>query len=183
MREEGRCIEGQGEYRLNEGFVGATFRKVQGGGDGVGCARVVEDVEITILPDAKGLLVTADTAPSNRHESYLGQQRFDFVLPDEGPERTIGEKAYNDDALDPRLAEEGIEMISLHRVNGRPESKTQYSRPRRATHGAEQWNERLHGFTTIGDCEFVGKDQPLCFKDFSSSYPLTCCSEWFWSRF
>ena len=49
---------------------------------------------------------------------------------DELPERLIGDKAYDSDALDQTLAEEyGIEMISPNRVNRK--RKTQDGRPLR----------------------------------------------------
>ena len=131
MRDAGRCVEERGEYRLYECFVDATFSKAKGGGDGIGCTKVGKGVKIMVLVDARGLPVAVDTAPANRHESHLVQQMFDFMLPAEQPERIIGDKAYDDDALDADLANKGIEMISPHRSNRRPENKTQDGRPLR----------------------------------------------------
>jgi transposase len=48
---------------------------------------------------------------------------------DEIPERLIGDKAYDSDALDEQMSEYGIEMISPHRVGRR--NKTQDRRPLR----------------------------------------------------
>ena len=48
---------------------------------------------------------------------------------DELPERLIGDKAYDSDALDQQMSEYGIEMISPNRANRR--QKTQDGRPLR----------------------------------------------------
>ena len=53
------------------------------------------------------------------------------MLTDEVPERLIGDKAYDNDALDEKLAEQGIEMIAPHRSNRKEENKTQDGRPLR----------------------------------------------------
>lgn len=128
LRSAGRLVEEQGGYRVYECFVDATFSKAKGGGDGIGCTKVGKGVKIMVLVDARGLPVAVDTAPASRHESHLVQQMFDFMLPHERPERIIGDKAYDDDALDAALAKEGIEMIAPHRSNRRPENKTQDGR-------------------------------------------------------
>jgi transposase len=53
------------------------------------------------------------------------------MLPSQPPERVIGDKAYDSDALGDELAMKGIELISPHRSNRRPENKTQDGRPLR----------------------------------------------------
>lgn len=131
MRDAGRCVEERGGYRLYECFLDATFSKAKGGGDGIGCTKVGKGVKIMVLVDARGLPVAVDTAPANRHESRLVQRMFDFMLPLEGPQRIIADKAYDSDPLDAALAKEGIELISPHRSNRRPENKTQDGRPLR----------------------------------------------------
>lgn len=131
MRDAGRCVEERGGYRLYECFVDATFSKARGGGDGIGCTKVGKGVKIMVLIDALGLPVAVDTAPANRAECHLVQQMFDFMLPAEVPERIIGDKAYDSDALDAEVAELGSEMIAPHRKNRLPENKTQDGRPLR----------------------------------------------------
>jgi transposase len=49
---------------------------------------------------------------------------------DARPEHLIGDKAYDSDPLDARLAEQGIELIAPHRSN-RKKPKTQDGRPLR----------------------------------------------------
>jgi transposase len=117
MRDAGRCVEERGGYRLYECFIDATFSKARGGGDGIGATKVGKGVKIMVLVDARGLPVAVDTAPASPHESTLVQRLFDFMLPIEPPDRIIGDKAYDSDALDDRVAAEGAEMIAPHRSN------------------------------------------------------------------
>ncbi len=53
------------------------------------------------------------------------------MLPVEPPQRIIGDKTYDSDALDQDLADEGIELIAPHRSNRKAEHKTQGGRPMR----------------------------------------------------
>jgi transposase len=62
------------------------------------------------------------------HESTLVQGLFDFMLTGQMPERIIGDKAYDSDALDEAMADEGIEMIAPHRNNRKPENVAQNPR-------------------------------------------------------
>ncbi len=128
MRDAGRCVEQRDGYKLYECFIDGTFSKAKGGGDGIGCTKAGKGVKIMVLVDARGLPVAIDTAPGNPHESRLVQQLFDFMLPVELPERIIGDKAYDNDALDEELTEQGIELIAPHRRNRKPENKTQDGR-------------------------------------------------------
>jgi transposase len=131
MRDAGRLVEERGEYRLYECFVDETFSKARGGGDGIGCTRVGKGVKIMVLVDARGLPVAVNTMSANPHESKLVQGLFEFMLTAEMPERIIGDKAYDSDALDEEMAEKGVEMIAPHRSNRKPENVTQDGRPLR----------------------------------------------------
>jgi transposase len=131
MRDAGRCVEERDGYRLYECFIDGTFSKARGDGVGVGTTKAGKGVKIMVLVDARGLPVAVETASASPHESKLVQRLFDFMLTDEPPERVIGDKAYDSDALDEELAEEGIEMIAPHRKNRRPENVTQDGRPLR----------------------------------------------------
>jgi transposase len=64
------------------------------------------------------------------HEVTLVDATLDARFIDELPQRLIGDRAYDSDPLDERLAEKGIEMIAPHRSNRR-KSKTQDGRPLR----------------------------------------------------
>lgn len=59
------------------------------------------------------------------------QDTLDLFAGETWPDRLIGEKAYDSDALDDALAEFGLEMIAPHRKGRRPENVTQDGRPLR----------------------------------------------------
>jgi transposase len=117
MRDAGRCVEERGGYRLYECFIDGTFSKARGGGDGIGVTKAGKGVKIMVLVDACGLPVAVNTCSATPHESKLVQQLFDFMLTSVTPDRLIGDKAYDSDALDDQLACEGTDMIAPHRSN------------------------------------------------------------------
>jgi transposase len=131
MRDAGRFVEERDGYKLYECFIDGTFAKARGGGDGIGCTKAGKGVKIMVMIDAKGRPIAVDTMSASPHESQLVQGLFDFMLTEEMPERLIGDKAYDSDALDAMLAEHGIEMIAPHRKNRKPENVTQDGRPLR----------------------------------------------------
>lgn len=59
------------------------------------------------------------------------QQTLGFAEPEGQPQRLIGDKGYDSDALDRTLAELGIKMIAPHRSNRRSENVTQDGLPLR----------------------------------------------------
>lgn len=128
MREAGRLVEERGGYRLYECFIDATFSKAKSGGDGVGVTKAGKGVKIMVLVDARGLPVAVDTSSATPHESKLVQGLFDFMLTSVTPDRVVGDKAYDSDALDDMLAAQGTDLIAPHRSSRRPENKTQDGR-------------------------------------------------------
>jgi len=95
------------------------------------------------VADGNGLPVAAHVTSASPHEVTLVEETVSkcFVA-DEKPARLIGDRAYDSDPLDFRLAvEHGIELIAPHRSD-RQKSRTQDGRPlRRYTH---RWKvERL----------------------------------------
>ena len=145
MRDAGRMVEQRGGYKLYECFIDGTFSKARGGGEGVGCTRVGKGVKIMVIVDADGLPVSVDTMSATPHESRLVQGLFDFMLTRELPERIIGDKAYDSDALDQAMAARGVEMIAPHRSNRKVENVTQDGRPMRRY--ARRWTvERTIGW-------------------------------------
>jgi len=87
MRDAGRCVEERDGFRLYECFIDGTFSKAKGGGDGIGCTKAGKGVKIMVLVDARGLPVAIDTTSASPHESRLVQRLFDFMLPEQPPER------------------------------------------------------------------------------------------------
>lgn len=128
MREAGRLVEERGGYRLYECFIDATSSKAKSGGDGVGLTKAGKGVKIMVLVDARGLPVAVDTSSATPHESKLVQGLFDFMLTSVTPDRVVGDKAYDSDALDDMLAAQGTDLIAPHRSSRRPENKTQDGR-------------------------------------------------------
>ena len=145
MRDAGRFVEERGQYKLYECFIDGTFSKARGGGDGIGCTRVGKGVKIMVLVDARGLPVAVDTMSAAPHECTLVQGLFDFMLTEATPERIIGDKAYDSDALDKEMAAKGVEMIAPHRSNRKWVNATQDGRPLRRY--ARRWTvERTIGW-------------------------------------
>lgn len=121
-------VEERDGYKLYECYVDGSFSKAKGGGDGIGCTKAGKGVKIMIIVDAKGLPVAVNTGSASPHESKLVEPLFDFMMTVDFPEKLIGDKAYDSDELDERLDALGVEMISPHRSNRRPENKTQDGR-------------------------------------------------------
>ena len=128
MRDAGELVQERDGFRLYECFVDGTFSKAKGGGDGIGVTKAGKGVKIMVLVDARGLPVAVTTGSASPHESKLVQGLFDFMLSSDTPERIIGDKAYDSDALDEDLDDECIEMIAPHRKNRKPQNVTQDGR-------------------------------------------------------
>ena len=72
------------------------------------------------LTDAGGLPVAIGATSASPHEVTLVDDTLDACFMQQLPERLIGDKAYDSDKLDERLAQErNIEMIAPHRSNRR----------------------------------------------------------------
>lgn len=112
MRDAGRVVDERDGFNLYECFIDGTFAKARGGGDGIGCSKAGKGGKIMVMVDVRGLPIAVDTMSASPHESKLVQGLFEFLLTEAMPERLIGDKAYDSDALDEMLAEQGIEMIA-----------------------------------------------------------------------
>ena len=83
------------------------------------------------VADGNGLPVAIHIASASPHEVTLVEDTISkCIVTDENPARLIGDKAYDSDQLDARLAiEHGIELIAPHRLSGwRKRPKTQDGR-------------------------------------------------------
>lgn len=121
----------EGRVNLEECFVDATFAAAKGGGTAVGLTRKGKGTKLQLVVDAKGVPLALSLDAASVGETAMVQQTLGFVEGDFQPKRLIGDKGYDSDALDQTLAELGIEMISPHRSNRRPENLTQDGRPLR----------------------------------------------------
>jgi transposase len=79
------------------------------------------------VADRSGLPIAISIGSASPHEVTLVETTLEARFLDEQPERLIGDKAYDSDPLDERLAENGVELIAPHRSN-RKKDKTQDGR-------------------------------------------------------
>lgn len=79
------------------------------------------------VADGFGLPVAVHTESAAPHEVRLVEQTLCARFTDERPERLIGDKAYDSDLLDEKLAEFETELIAPHKAN-RKRAKTQDGR-------------------------------------------------------
>lgn len=128
LAEVGSMVEERSGFKLYECYIDGTFSKAKGGGDGIGCTKAGKGVKIMIMVDAKGLPIAVNTGTASPHESTLVEPSFDFMVTVDFPEKLIGDKAYDSDKLDAAMGQLGLDMISPHRTNRRPENKTQDGR-------------------------------------------------------
>ncbi len=82
------------------------------------------------IADRAGLPVAIHIESASPHEVTLVDATLAQSVLDTPPEHLIGDKAYDSDPLDARLAEDGIELIAPHR-RGRKKAPTQDGRPLR----------------------------------------------------
>lgn len=111
----------------SECFIDAMFASAKGGGDEIGKTKRGKGLKIMAIVDRHGLPLSVSTHAANHHEVTLVQLSFDFYMIEAKPDKLIGDKAYDSDALDEELKEQGIEMIAPHRKN-RKRKKTQDGR-------------------------------------------------------
>lgn len=80
------------------------------------------------IADGLSVPVAVSIHSASPHDSQLADDTVEACHTDDLPERLIGDKAYDSDALHADMAERGIEMIAPHRSNRKPENKTQDGR-------------------------------------------------------
>jgi transposase len=110
-------LRDRGDIDESECFIDATFASAKGGGAEIGPTRRGKGVKILAIVDRHGLPLSVSTHAANHHEVTLVQLSFDFYMIEAKPQNLIGDKAYDSDALDQSLKQQGIEMIAPHRSN------------------------------------------------------------------
>ncbi|MHC5093952.1 MAG: transposase, partial [Planctomycetota bacterium] len=81
-------------------------------GDGVGKTKKGKGTKIMGLTDAFGLPIAIDATSANPHEVTLVDKTLDACFLEHVPEKVIGDRAYDSDKLDQKLAEErGVDLI------------------------------------------------------------------------
>src|SRR5205807_3313069 len=110
-------LRDQGEIDEEGCFIDASCAPAKGGGEEIGKTKRGKGVKILAIVDRHGLPLSVSTHAANHHEVTLVQLSFDFYMIEAKPENLIGDKAYDSDALDESLNQQGVEMISPHRSN------------------------------------------------------------------
>ena len=123
-----RSLVQTGRIDLEQCFIDATFAPAKGGGGAVGLTRKGKGSKIQLVVDNQGVPLGVAVDAASVSEPAMVQQTLELFAPDTQPQRLIGDKAYDFDALDETLAELGIEMIAPHRKNRLPENRTQDGR-------------------------------------------------------
>jgi transposase len=114
---------------LDECFIDGTFAPAKRGGRAIGKTKRGKGSKMMVVVEADGLPVAITVDSATPHEVKLVKQILAARFVEKLPERLIGDKAYDSDALDVDLATQGIEVIAPHRSNRK--HKTQDGRPLR----------------------------------------------------
>ena len=105
-------------HRPERGFYRWNFCSGKKRGDGVCKTKKGKGTKIMGLTDASGLPIAIDTTSAQPHEIKLVEQTLDACFLEHVPEKVIGDKAYDSDKLDQKLADErGIDLIAPHKGN------------------------------------------------------------------
>ena len=95
----------------------------------VGPTKRGKGTKIMAIADRHGLPVAVCTESASPAEVTLVERTVEQRFVADPPERLIGDKAYDSDALDSQMMSEfGTEVIAPHRQGRRPERKTQDAR-------------------------------------------------------
>jgi transposase len=121
-----RDMKERGDLDLTECFIDGTFVIAKKGAK-VGKTKRGKGTKIMAVADRSGLPIAISVSSAAPHEITLVEPTLETMFTEELPERLIGDKAYDSDPLDEKLAENGVELIAPHRSNRRKE-KTQDGR-------------------------------------------------------
>jgi IS5 family transposase len=111
--------------------LGMLYRRhLRGGekrGSRVGKTKRGKGTKLMVIADAAGLPLAVHTASASPHEVTLVEATLNETLTLGRPQRLVGDRAYDSDPLDQRLAAQGVELIAPHR-RGRRRPITQDGR-------------------------------------------------------
>jgi transposase len=93
------------------------LRSGEKGGFAVGKTKRGKGTKLMVIADAAGLPLAMHTTSASPHEVTLVEATLDETLTVGRPRRLIGDRAYDSDPLDLRLAAQGIELIAPHKRN------------------------------------------------------------------
>jgi len=121
-------------------------------GDGVGKTKRGKGTKIMGLTDAFGLPIAVDATSASSHEVTLVDNTLDACFLENIPEKVIGDRAYDSDPLDERLARErGVSLIAPHKCNRRkwPTQDGRALRPYQRRWKVERLFAWLHNFRRL----------------------------------
>lgn len=105
-------------HRLERGIYRRNLCSGEKRGDGVGKTKKGKGTKIMGLTDAFGLPIAIDATSAQPHEITLVEQTLDACFLEHIPDKVIGDRAYDSDKLDQRLAQErGVDLIAPHKDN------------------------------------------------------------------
>jgi transposase len=135
LRQNSYCVgqrpEGTRRDRPERRFYRWNLCSGQKRGDGVGKTKRGKGTKIMGLTDTFGLPIAVGATSASPHEITLVDDTLDACFLEDVPEKVIGDRAYDSDKLDKRLAQErGVQMIAPHKGNRR-KTATQDGRPLR----------------------------------------------------
>ena len=112
---------------MGECLINGTFSLAK---KGATCGKDSErgkGTKIMAITDTGGAVLSVSIGSAAPHEVTLVETSLEERFIEQLPERLIGDRAYDSDALDEQLAEKGIKMIAPHRANHK-KKKTQDTR-------------------------------------------------------
>jgi len=116
----GPGLEKAWRHRPERRFYRWDFCSGKKRGDGVGKTKRGKGTQIMGLTDAFGFPIAVGATSASPHEVTLVDDTLDACFLDNVPEKVIGDRAYDSDKLDKRLAQErGVETIAPHKDNRR----------------------------------------------------------------
>lgn len=87
------------------------------GGFAVGKTKRGKGTKLMVIADAAGLPLAVHATSASPHEVTLVEATLAQTLTLGRPQRLIGDRAYDSDPLDQRLAAQGVTLIAPHRAN------------------------------------------------------------------
>jgi len=112
-----RALELRGDIDLSVCFIDGTFIVAKKRGRKVGKTKRGKGTKPMAIADAAGLPLAVHTDAASPHEVTLVEPTIDETVTVGLPERLIGDRAYDSDPLDAKLAADGIELIAPHNRN------------------------------------------------------------------
>ena len=113
----GPGLGGSGEDRSLRMLYRRHLRGGEKGGCAVGKTKRGKGTKLMVIADAAGLPLAVHATSASPHEVTLVEATLAQTVTMGRPQRLIGDRAYDSDPLDQRLAAQGLEMIAPHRTN------------------------------------------------------------------